>query len=58
MNNRKFITLLVIGILTIVASQIVTHYITLTDALHGAFIGVGVGFMSLALILKRFKSAG
>ncbi|WP_283640429.1 hypothetical protein [Mesonia mobilis] len=48
-TKTKAFTLISVGLLVIAASQITSHYITLPDMVQGAFVGVGLGLLLMAL---------
>lgn len=49
-NNQKAIILFIIGILFIAISQIVAHYIELSDFVNGIAKGIGFGMLIIAII--------
>lgn len=51
--NKNF--LLSLGLIIIVISQIVSHFIKLPDFLNGSFMGIGIGIMILAVIRKKLN---
>ncbi|MBG6129217.1 hypothetical protein IWQ46_000675 [Aquimarina sp. EL_35] len=48
--------LLSMGLLIIALTQIFSHYIELPDLAKGAFTGIGIGILLIALFLGKFKS--
>ncbi|EZH74100.1 hypothetical protein ATO12_14595 [Aquimarina atlantica] len=57
MTKKKSLMLLSMGLLVIVLGQIFSHYIALPDLAKGAFTGIGIGILLVALTFGKFKSA-
>ena len=57
MKNRKSILLIVAGILLVASTQILNHYVHLSDFLSGGLIGLGLGLLIIALFSRRTKIA-
>ncbi|WP_298513698.1 hypothetical protein [uncultured Kordia sp.] len=57
-NHRKAILLFIIGILCIVFSQIISHYLEVSDLANGIFKGIGFGVLIIAVMnLAKPKTA-
>ena len=57
MKERKTLTLLIIGIFVFATAQIISHYVILSDFMHGASIGTGIGLIALSIIVGKFNMA-
>ncbi|WP_034921640.1 hypothetical protein [Gillisia sp. CAL575] len=58
MNKRKIqlLQLISVGLIIIALSQIIWHYLELSDFYKGASIGIGFGLMLLAILKIRKNS--
>lgn len=57
LNRKRTQILLIIGLITLALSQILTHYMELSDLGNGAFTGVGIGMVLVALGKSKIKGA-
>ena len=55
-TKRKTFTLLSIGLLTMVFSQIISQYVEFNDFMKGSFMGIGIGLLITSLIFGNFKT--
>ncbi len=51
--RKKSLMLLSIGILTIATSQILTHYLKVSDLMQGLSFGVGIGLLITAIVFRN-----
>jgi len=56
-TKTKSLILIAIGIFVIASSQIVSHYVKLSDFTNGSFIGIGIGLLLIGLIFGNLKTA-
>lgn len=49
-------TFVISGALMIAANQIIAHYFNIPDVINGGLIGIGIGLLTVALIVKRKKA--
>ena len=54
-SRKNALILLVIGIFVIAFSQIFPRYVALPDLARGLLVGVGIGFLLLAVLLSKLK---
>tara|TARA_R110001606_G_C15141686_1_gene624636 strand:- start:365 stop:550 length:186 start_codon:yes stop_codon:yes gene_type:complete len=55
-TKRKSVLLLSTGLFVIAISQLLTHYVEVSDVANGAFFGIGFGLMLTATIFGKFKA--
>ncbi|RFN58048.1 hypothetical protein [Marixanthomonas ophiurae] len=55
LGSNKGKQLLIVGLLTIVASQVIMHYSDLQDSIKGVFFGIGIGLLVVVLYQRRIK---
>ncbi|WP_157608583.1 hypothetical protein [Roseivirga seohaensis] len=55
--KKKSLILIVAGMSVIVASQFITHFVSTSDFLGGALLGIGIGIIFLGLVRLKPKSA-
>ncbi|XRE41888.1 hypothetical protein ACIVBQ_000092 [Tenacibaculum discolor] len=51
--RKKSLMLLSIGILTIAASQILAHYLKVSDLIQGLSFGIGIGLLITAIVFRN-----
>jgi hypothetical protein len=56
-TKRKSVLLLSTGLFVIAISQLLTHYVEVSDVTNGSLIGIGFGLLLTALIFGSFKKA-
>lgn len=58
MKNKKFLILLISGILLAVSAPLLSHYITLPDVIMGLITGVGLGLLivSIKIMVRNVKA--
>ncbi|MBR9833016.1 hypothetical protein GYB57_12780 [bacterium] len=49
-------TFVISGALMIAANQIIAHYFNIPDVINGGLMGIGIGLLTVALIVKRKKT--
>jgi len=57
LNRKRTQILLIIGLITLTSSQILSHYMELSDLGSGTFTGVGIGMILVALGKSKIKAA-
>tara|TARA_A100000171_G_scaffold47727_1_gene54135 strand:+ start:179 stop:352 length:174 start_codon:yes stop_codon:yes gene_type:complete len=55
--KKKSLILIAAGMSVIVASQFITHFVSTSDFLSGALLGIGIGLLIMAVAINRPKSA-
>ncbi|WP_157593761.1 hypothetical protein [Pontibacter actiniarum] len=53
--KRKALVLISVGMSTIAASQVFSHYVALPDLAKGAFLGLGIGLLFTATMFVNLK---
>ena len=55
MKKGKNLLLIVIGLLIISSSQIVGHYLKISDLVSGILMGAGIGLMIFSLLRQKLR---
>ncbi|WP_158973516.1 hypothetical protein [Cellulophaga sp. L1A9] len=55
-SKRKILILIALGMFAIAASQVFSHYISLSDLVQGLCTGTGIGLLLTALVFGNLKT--
>jgi hypothetical protein len=55
-TKRNSLILMSSGMFIIVTSQVFSHFVELTDLAKGLFLGIGLGFLILAVALRNYNT--
>ncbi len=55
LSIKNAVILRTVGILIITGSQIISHFVQLSDLTKGLFMGVGIGMLLISLNIRKLK---
>ena len=55
-KKRKALILIPIGVFTIAIIQVLAHFTEIPDFIRGAFTGIGIGLIVMALVVGKLKT--